>query len=194
MAGPRGVTDKIEGGGRALSGKQLVALALFRLGAAEHAVDTEDLAIQVSEIAPGRFSWRKYPEQINLDAVRQRAADLVREDPPLAAGGVADGWMLTPAGMAWCAAALGVSGDGSAEADAEWKLLLSRTEAYRKFHEGEEEEITVHDARRFLRVDEYTTPRRRRERSQATVNAAAGDPALSALVVYLRARFPEEWR
>jgi hypothetical protein len=55
-----------------LANHEIVTLAVFPLGGVTSNVDTEDVAIKANEIAPGRFTWRKYPEQINIDTVRKR--------------------------------------------------------------------------------------------------------------------------
>lgn len=82
---------------------EVVTLSLFLQGGDTRAVDTEDVAVKAHELAPGRFSWRKYPDQINLELVRvylSAAKDQAR------GGGYVDGtgrsgWTLTPAGLAW---------------------------------------------------------------------------------------------
>lgn len=48
---------------KTLSNNEIVTLAVFLLGGDSHCVDTEDVAVKVNEIAPGRFTWRKYPDQ-----------------------------------------------------------------------------------------------------------------------------------
>lgn len=182
-----------------LSNKHLVALALYDLGGAERAIDTEDIAMRVSQIAPGRFRWKKYPEQIDLEAVRLAVKDLARGEQPLVSGGMRNGWMLTTEGLAWYArtGGAGVSVGRSSQTDSVGNQgntsALRQTEAYRKFRNCHRDEITVYDLRRFLRIDEYTSVRRRKERIQAVLNAAAGDNELLGLIEHLRASFPEEW-
>jgi hypothetical protein len=179
----------------ALSGKQSVILALFRSGAAERAVDTEDLAMKVAEIDPHHFRWKKYPEQINLERVRLTAKNLLADNPQLIAGGIRNGWMLTPAGIMWCAHVFGDSQSGETLSNAESKrITLRHTEAFQKFHQGNGNDISIYDLRHFLRVDEYSSVRRRKERGQATVNAVMDDEELSSLVAFLQSRFPEEWK
>ena len=78
------------------------------------------------------------------------------------------------------------------EALARHAALLRQTEAWEK-SPASPEEITVYDARRLLRVDEYSSPRRRKKRVQAVTNIAAHDDGLSALVAFLHEQFPEEW-
>lgn len=178
---------------RALSNKHFAALALFQLGGAERAVDTEDLAMKVAELAPGRFRWKKYPEQIDLEAVRLSVKNLLRDVPPFVTGSMRHGWMLTPNGVAWCAQVAGQRRGEEAERWAEAVAALRQTEACGKFERGEAAAITVHDVRRFLRVDEYTSTRRRKERVQAVLNVTSGHPQLAALVTFLQGTFSEEW-
>src|SRR5258706_6870778 len=81
---------------------QLVTIAVAQLGGASHPVDREDIAVQVNSIAPGKFTWRKYPDQIDLvaityalgDAAKARYGSLVVRD-------LKGLWMLSPAGVKW---------------------------------------------------------------------------------------------
>ncbi len=171
--------------------KQAIVMALYRLGAAEHAVDTEDLAIKVVEIVPRQFRWKKHPEQINIESVRLVAKNLLTDVPPLISGSMRNGWMLTPEGIAWCGRILG---EDHGSPNVGGALHLRNTSVFRKFLRNSPDDITVHDVRHFLRVDEYTSMRRRKERSQATINIAMEDEELSELVAYLRVSFPQEWK
>ncbi len=83
---------------------QVVTISVFLLGGTDRFVDTEDVAIKASSIAPGRFGWRKYPEQINLELVRVYLSDAKKP----AHGGLIDGsgrrgWTLTAAGLRFAA-------------------------------------------------------------------------------------------
>ena len=178
---------------KARTNRELTAAALFRLGGAERAIDLEELAMQVAQLAPGRFRWKRYPEQINLEAVYLAAKSLLRAKPPLVTGGKRDGWMLTRAGIAWCIGGLGEHAVQSSpgEGAIDPVLLLRQTEAFHKFQR--DEDLSIHDVRRFLRVDEYSSRRRRKERVQAIHNAIGDDAELLRLVDHLRAHYPEEW-
>ncbi|GBC86856.1 hypothetical protein HRbin12_00855 [bacterium HR12] len=80
----------------------VVVLALADLGGAERWVDTEDIAVRARDLAPEAFSWRKYPEQIDLDGVRIALHDAAKERcGHLVEGSVRSGWSLTPAGVQW---------------------------------------------------------------------------------------------
>ena len=84
------------------TGPELAALALYALGGGERVIDTEDVAIKVQELAPGRFAWRKYPNQINLELVRVALSDARKpENGSLVAGKGRTGWSLTAAGQRW---------------------------------------------------------------------------------------------
>ena len=63
-----------------LANYEIVVLAAYLVGAHYRYVDTEDIAIKANEIAPGRFSWRKYKHQINIDTVRKRLWDATKKD------------------------------------------------------------------------------------------------------------------
>jgi hypothetical protein len=79
---------------------EIVVLALYLLGGESGNIDTEDIAVKANEIAPGRFSWRKFPEQINIDAVRKRLWDAMKKEKgALLAGSEKDGWVLTEEGI-----------------------------------------------------------------------------------------------
>jgi hypothetical protein len=64
-------------------------------------VDTEDVAIEAHKLALGRFSWRKYPEQINLELVRVALSDAKFGKEAMLTGSGRTGWMLSPSGLAW---------------------------------------------------------------------------------------------
>ena len=81
---------------------ELVTIALYLAGGQRHVTDTEDIAVKVHELAPGRFSWRKYPDQINLELVRvylSAAKDPIRGAYVMGTG--RSGWTLTPVGLEW---------------------------------------------------------------------------------------------
>jgi len=83
-----------------LSNHEIVTLAVYLLGGDAQYVDTEDAAVKANELAPGRFTWRKYRDQINIDTVRKRLWDAVTpEKGAYLAGSEKKGWMLTIAGL-----------------------------------------------------------------------------------------------
>lgn len=88
--------------GRRLRKPHVAVLALADLGGAERWVDTEDIAVRARELAPEAFSWRKYPDQIDLDGVRVALYDAAKPTyGKLVEGSVRTGWSLSPAGVEW---------------------------------------------------------------------------------------------
>src|SRR3989344_6922978 len=83
-----------------LSNREIVTLAVYLLGGETQRIDTEDIAVKANEIAPGRFAWRKYPEQINIDVVRKRLWDATKpEKGEFLFGTEKEGWLLTSKGL-----------------------------------------------------------------------------------------------
>ena len=81
-----------------LSNTEIVTLAVYLLGGESQAVEVEDIAVKVNDLAPGRFTWRKHKNQINLDAVRKRLWDAKNKDGFLS-GSERSGWLVTESGL-----------------------------------------------------------------------------------------------
>jgi hypothetical protein len=85
-----------------LTKREVTVLAVHLLGGGERSVDTEDIAIKAAELLPGAFSWRKYPEQINLELVRAVLSDSKKPHfGSLLHGSGTEGWRLSDAGVVW---------------------------------------------------------------------------------------------
>jgi hypothetical protein len=81
---------------KAFSNFEIVTLAVYLLGGNQTYVDTEDVAIKVNEISPGRFSWEKYPNQINIEKVRSSLSDAKKEKKGgYLVGKHSQGWILS---------------------------------------------------------------------------------------------------
>jgi hypothetical protein len=150
---------------------ELVTWAVYLLGGAQKRVDTEDVAIKVFGLAPKRFSWRKYPDQINLELVRvylSAAKDV--EHGELLVGSGRTGWSLTRKGLAWVrsaesalqerhgAASAKQSQAGSIDANRqarERKRILSMP-AWTRWATGDRS-VAVDEAREIFRIDSYST-------------------------------------
>jgi hypothetical protein len=147
----------------------IVTLAVFLAGGASRAVDTEDVAIKANEIAPGRFAWRKYPDQINLELVRVYLSDAKKEAKGAwLAGSGRQGWLLTSAGLTWSkrnakrllkrslTRRREQSRAGSIDEN-RWRRERERilaTSAWRKWSK-QAPNITAHDAAEVFRIDSY---------------------------------------
>jgi hypothetical protein len=83
-----------------LANHEIVTLAVYLLGGDTHRIDAEDIAVKTNELAPRRFTWRKYPNQINLEAVRKRLWDArTPKKGGYLIGSDNAGWSLTPKGI-----------------------------------------------------------------------------------------------
>ena len=156
---------------------QLVALALYLLGGDRTVIDTEDVALRVHELAPGRFSWRKYPEQINLELVRVALSDARKQEAgALVTGTGRRGWSLTVDGRRWAEKNIGLAegadlsrlrqerSAGSVD-ERRWqreRLRVLATDAWRRWSEVHDiAVITPEAAADVYRVDRYVRGRAR---------------------------------
>lgn len=155
-----------------LSNHELVVLAAYLAGAQSTSADTEDIAVQANILAPGRFSWRKYKGQINIDTVRKRLWDATKaEKGAYLIGSEKQGWRLTKAGFDFAKreiAAASVKSPPKArssqtERTAKTREIrrMLREQAFVKFSQSKQMEITKSDAERFFRIDDYVTGKSR---------------------------------
>jgi hypothetical protein len=153
---------------------ELVVLVVYLLGGDQRPIDTEDVAVRVNQLAPGRFTWSKYPDQINLELVRVFLSDAKKGDTALVAGSGRTGWTLTPAGLRWASqnATKLLKEDVSRERDGRlagsvdqgrWRRERARvraTTAWAKWSSGDNA-ITAREARDVFRMDLYAVARMR---------------------------------
>ncbi len=87
---------------KALSNHEIVTIAVYLLGGDTQRIETEDIAVKSNVLAPGRFTWRKYPDQINIENVRTFLSDAKKpKNGSYLLGAGKDGWILTEAGLAF---------------------------------------------------------------------------------------------
>jgi hypothetical protein len=155
-----------------LSNHELVVIAAFLVGAQRSSADTEDIAVKASDLAPGRFTWRKYKEQINIDAVRKRLWDATKEEKgAYLIGSERDGWRLTKAGYDFAREHMGA--DVLAQPKKGRASQVERTAQTRELKRMMAEPVftkittegaataTKSDAERFFRIDDYVTGKAR---------------------------------
>jgi hypothetical protein len=177
----------------AYTGRDIGVIAVHRLGGALRFVHLEDVAMKAAELSPRRFRWKKYPEQINLEAVRLALKDELKLAGQRITGGIRDGWMLTPSGLAWCM--LNDRGRGNAalldRVHGELERVKS-TSAFGKALAGRLGDVSTVEVDALLRIDHYTTPRGRREKSLALANTAVLDKELQSVLTMLTDKgFPQ---
>jgi hypothetical protein len=153
---------------------ELVTLAVYLLGGATEAIDTEDVAVKVNELAPGRFAWRKFPDQINLELIRVYLSAAKSRGQYLTGSG-RTGWTLTPRGLDWAESAAPslVGRDmtrrredrqaGSID-ESRWRrerARITRTTAWQKWSVGDGARISEREAAEVFRIDSYAIGRTR---------------------------------
>lgn len=148
---------------------EVVTLAVYLKGGAERAVDTEDVAVEANRLAPGRFAWRKYPDQINLELVRVYLSAAKSPDRGgMLIGSGRTGWRLTRRGLQWAEQAARKldhlrtsrtreqSRSGSID-EQRWRRERARiqsTSAWKLWTEGKRD-IPAAAAKEVFRIDSY---------------------------------------
>ncbi len=148
---------------------EVVTLAVYLLGGTQRAIDTEDVAIEAHRLAPGRFSWRKYPAQINLELIRVYLSDGKKpEKGKMLIGSGRTGWRLTQRGLKWAQQAARATEDlqtprsraqsrsGSID-EQRWRRERTRiqsTGAWKLWSEGKRD-IPQAGVKEVFRIDSY---------------------------------------
>jgi hypothetical protein len=179
-----------------LANHEIVVLATYLAGGAKDVSDTEDIAIKANELAPGRFTWRKYSDQINIDTVRKRLWDATKpEKGSYLIGSERAGWRLTKAGFDFArrrikklsTPALSKPRKSKEESAAQTREIkrLVREDAFLKFRRGRQAEITKSDAERFFRIDDYVTGKSRSAKIERFRIIASRNSELSNAIIFL---------
>jgi len=147
-----------------------VILAVYALGGDQRSIDTEDIAVRCHKLAPGMFSWRKYPELPNLEIVRVVLSNAKKDQyGTLLSGSGREGWRLSANGLSWMASRgkelkktgvhwnneKRIAGSVDSQRKQREKKRLLSTPAWESWDKGEP--VTVRDARNLFRIDEYST-------------------------------------
>ncbi len=186
--------------------RQLLTVALGNLGGHEHSVHTEDVALEADRLAPGRFTWRKYPQYVDINVVLQGLGDARREKyGGFVVGNNVKGWMLTKAGQIWAKDMLASdrlelsslirSGKGSVIFSQRQELFrLRSTDAYRLFAKGHQAEITRSHLFEFARINEYFSTNARGRRFSFVAATLCGDTELEDLWRFFETEYESEFR
>jgi hypothetical protein len=169
------------------SNRDIAVMAVHMWGGALRYVHLEDVAIKAAELSPRSFSWKKYPEQINLEAVRLALKNELSLTDNRVTGSIKDGWMLTPKGLTWCINNSDIGRDqGLLDPIRKEVGRARKTSAFTKTFENRDKGVSIVEVESLLRTNEYSTPRNRRERAIALTNAAVLDSQLMSVLIALR--------
>lgn len=180
-----------------ISNEQAAVAALRRLGGDLAPRDAEEIAIEVDQLAPGRFRWRTRTDQIDLGLVRDALRDAKKSG--WVRGGAREGWSLTDSGLEQADRLLTTqtrseSRQRRTPQERAWmarerpRLLIE--DAYLKATKGQMAELSERDLLRFFRLDEYVVGSIRQSKIDRVVRAFADDPELGPVVSVLAERTP----
>lgn len=179
-----------------LTRPEAVTLALYALGGADQAVDTEDVAVRVADIAPGMFAWRQYPDRLDKELVRVALSDARLKKQWVVGSHEKGGWTLTLTGQRFgranedkLAGAPQVRRRGRDEQKhAQERLRLISSVAFERFNGGRLEEVAEDEADAFFRINVYVEGQARERKIARLENLFGSDPELGPAVTALAAR------
>ncbi len=187
------MTAAVQQARRRLTHEQIVVLATFLAGGDAQYADTEDIAMATTRVAPGRFSWVKYPDQVNIESVRKRLVDAMRpENGGHITGSQRKGWLLTEAGLEFCKKyedhlqQNGKRQQRVSRAELSWvareRNRMLHEQAYMKWAAGLTADIMSVEAERFFRIDDYMNDAERVACMSRAAEAFRADDTLRAAI------------
>lgn len=179
-----------------LANYEIVTLAVFLLGGKSNPIDAEDIAVKANQIAPLRFTWKKYKDQISIDNIRKRLWDAKKaQNGSYLIGSDKQGWQLTEEGLKFAEQNLHRINEAELARKPidlkEQRLLRSEKErmlssiAYEKFETDNLDAITLQEACAFFRIDEYVVGEARERKILRAINSFSDDLDLKDVVIYL---------
>jgi len=178
-----------------LTRPEAVTLALFALGGADVAAETEDVAVRVAELAPGMFAWRKYPDLIDKELVRVALSDARLKKHWVVGSHDRGGWLLTTSGQELARSKEALldgtkevrrSGRDERQLVRERVRLLSSS-AFEQISGGDLDRVTTDAADAFFRINVYVEGQARERKIARIENQFGGDPILGDAVRALAA-------
>lgn len=181
---------------------ELAIIAIAHLGGRTMPVDIEDIAIELYNIAPQKFSLKKYPNHVDIHIVRVSISHMALDKtPPFISGSIKTGYMLSPYGIKWIDKLGDVSPvmlTGGYRKGSELHSLdfevrrIRKTDAYKYIMKGEPEKLNMNSYREFLRINEYFTKKKVINRINIIKNASEIDDKVGLAWNEIKERFKEE--
>ena len=187
---------------KSLANHEVLTLAVYLLGGETQRIDTEDIAVKANELAPGRFTWKKYADQINLELIRVYLSDAKKPDKGrYLVGSGNNGWMLSARGLDFARRnAGGLAGQDLSRPviDAKTQQWIRRErsrlltdDARQRFIREGPAAVTQQQAEAFFRLDAYVTGQARQTKILRVLNAFGDDPELGPTVRALASKLEE---
>ena len=181
------------------SDKEIIILAVYLLGGNTNPIDTEDIAVKSNELASGRFTWFKYPHQINIEKIRKSLSDAKKQkNGGYVLGLHKDGWLLTETGLNFSKKRINdlehvnisrppINKKEIAYYNRE-KIRMISTKAYEKISNNNADAVTIPEAEAFFRIDDYVKGEIRRQKIERIITTFNDDPDLSSVIQILAER------
>jgi hypothetical protein len=181
---------------------EIVTIAAFLLGGDAKKVDTEDIAVKANDLAPGRFTWKKYPDQINIDNVRKRLSDAKNKDRfSYLSGDFSTGWKLTRAGLKLVNDKLKFLDESKLarspnyQKDTVWirneKNRIMSCDGFKKYTTSNNSKILKTEIQEIFRIDEYIVGNSRKNKILRIYNMFINDPDIGYAIKYFYDRINE---
>lgn len=185
------------------SNHEVVTLAVYLLGGEAKAVETEHVAKKANELAPGRFVWKYYPDQINLEIIRVYLSDAKKVDKGAYLTGAGNrGWQLTDKGAAFAkrnAAVLDTANLGRpvlTKQEERWRKTergrIEASDALAAFLEGGIDAVNTEDIEEVFRVNAYVRGEARERKISRLVNTFGSDDGIGQAVLAFAKRLREK--
>ena len=179
---------------RELSNKDLVVFAVYLLGGERQFVNTEDVAVHTANLAPGRFNWKRYPDQIDMGLIR-KSLSMDKKNGNSITGSIKGGWMLTEHGLKFvetfrtqltgAGSVLSRLTDGERRFHSWYRKRIQAHPVYKKVIEGLSGEITAAEAEKFFLLDRSMDARTKAQRVDFYVRSFEYDPMIGPAVNFL---------
>jgi len=168
---------------------EIVTLATYLLGGASNYIDTEDIAIKVNQLAPGRFTWLKHKDQINIEKVRKSLSDTKRvKDGAYILGSHIKGWLLSESGLEFSKHRVtdlegaDISREPMSKSERMWrnreKNRMLSCSTYEALKIKGIDLVTSQEAEAFFSINDYVVGKARERRLVRILNAFSDDTDL----------------
>lgn len=175
---------------------EIITIAVYLLGGDSKYIDTEDVAVKANELAPGKFTWHKYPDQINIHNIGKRLCDARNhEKGGYILGSFKQGWRLSENGLKFSRkrtkeledvtiSILAVKTREELWQGREKERMLASM-AFEKVKANSPDTVTFQEAETFFRVDDYVTGKTRQIKLDRIIKTFGDDPELGKAVKIL---------
>lgn len=188
---------------KSFANHEIVTFAVYVLGGESKEIDTEDIAFKVNQLAPGRFTWRKYKDQINIKNVGAFLCDARKiKNGAYLLGSEKKGWLLTERGVAFAKQYLREMKDSNlarrplSQEERRWnnreKIRMLAHPIMSKIKSQGLDMVTTQEAESFFRVDDYVTGTAREKKIARILNTFRDDPEIGQVVITLSRKVPKK--